>query len=157
MECSLVKICISRGHARELEIDAGHYDAVKMPRFVASLSQLPQLSEDIIFRGALRLQSALEDMHAASILHADMKSDNVLLNTADVWRLADFGACVEVGQPIQSCTEVCTPTACCFALQFSCVGHVYPLSISSCCYEMYPTSSLVSSVSLVCRPGILVP
>ncbi|DBB13030.1 TPA: Protein kinase, membrane associated tyrosine threonine 1 [Trebouxia sp. C0006] len=48
-------------------------------------------------------------MHAASILHADMKSDNVLLNTADVWHLADFGACVEVGQPIQSCNEAWYP------------------------------------------------
>ncbi|DBA78858.1 TPA: hypothetical protein ACH3X1_008745 [Trebouxia sp. C0004] len=80
-----------------------------MPRFVASLSQLPQLSEDIIFRGALRLQSALEDMHAVSLLHADYKSDNVLLNTADMWHLADFGACVEFGQPIQSCTEAWYP------------------------------------------------
>ncbi len=31
VECSLVKICISIGHARELEIDEGHYDAVKIP------------------------------------------------------------------------------------------------------------------------------
>lgn len=124
VECSLVKVCVSTARARELDIDEGHYDAVKMPRFVARLSQLPQLSEDIIFRGALRLQSALEDMHAASLLYADLKSDNVLMNTADMWHLADFGACVEFGQPIQSCTEVCTPTACCFASHFLCVGHV---------------------------------
>ena len=45
-------------------------------------------------------------MHAANLLHADVKSDNVVLNTADKWHLADYGACVEFGQPIASCTEV---------------------------------------------------
>ena len=129
----MVKVCISIAHARELAIDEGHYDAVKMPRFVASLSSLPQLSEDIIFRGALRLQSALEDMHAVSLLYADLKSNNVLLNTADMWHLAEFGACVEFGQPIQSCTEVCTPTACCFAYFLMCRACI-PLLISSCCH-----------------------
>ena len=68
-----MKLCISVAHARELEIDEGHYDAVKMPRFVASLSSLPQLSEDLIFIGALCLQSALEDMHGVSLLYADFK------------------------------------------------------------------------------------
>ena len=63
----------------------GQYDAVKMPRFVASLSQLPQLLDDITYRGALRLQSALHKTHAVSLLHADVKSDNVVLNTADMW------------------------------------------------------------------------
>ena len=45
-------------------------------------------------------------MHAANLLHADVKSDNVVLNTADKWHLADYVACVEFGQPIASCTEV---------------------------------------------------
>ena len=36
-----------------------------------------------IYRVALRLQSAMHDMHAVSLLHADLKSDNVVLNTAD--------------------------------------------------------------------------
>ena len=79
-----------------------------MPRFAAGLSQLPQLSDDIIYEGALRLESALQEMHAANLLHADVKSDNVVLNAADKWHLADYGACVEFGQPIRSCTEVCS-------------------------------------------------
>ncbi|DBA75766.1 TPA: hypothetical protein ACH3X1_010177 [Trebouxia sp. C0004] len=82
-----------------------------MPRFAAGLSQLPQLSDDIIYEGALRLESALQEMHAANLLHADVKSDNVLLNTADKWHLADYGACVEFGQPIASCTEAWYPGA----------------------------------------------
>ena len=105
--CCLVKVCISIQHATALDIGEGQYDAVKMPRFAASLSQLPQLSDDIIYEGALRLESALQEMHAANLLHADVKSDNVVLNTADKWHLADYGACVEFGQPIKNCTEVC--------------------------------------------------
>ncbi|KAL0033319.1 hypothetical protein WJX77_003475 [Trebouxia sp. C0004] len=111
VQCSLVKVCISIEHAAILEIGEGQYDAVKMPRFVASLSQLPQLSDDIIYRGALRLQSALHEMHVVSLLHAGVKSDNVVLNTADMWHLADYGACVEFGQPIMSCTEAWYPGA----------------------------------------------
>ena len=108
VNCCLVKVCISSQHATALEIGEGQYDAVKMPRFAAGLSQLPQLSPDIIHQGALRLESALQEMHAANLLHADVKSDNVVLNAADKWHLADYGACVEFGQPIKICTEVCS-------------------------------------------------
>ena len=94
-------MCISSQHAAALEIGEGQYDVVKMPRFAAGLSQLPQLSDDIIYEGALRLESALQEMHAANLLHADVKSDNVVLNAADKWHLADYGACVEFGQPIK--------------------------------------------------------
>ena len=66
----MVKGCVGIEHAI-LEIGEQHNDAVKMPRFVTSLSQLSQLSEDTIYRGALRLQSALEGVHAVSLLHAD--------------------------------------------------------------------------------------
>lgn len=55
--------------------------------FLSSLSQLPQLSEAIVCSGALRLESPLLQMHAVSLLHADVKSSNVVLNTADIWRL----------------------------------------------------------------------
>ena len=108
VNCCLVKVCISIQHATALDIGERQYDAVKMPRFAAGLSQLPQLSDDIIYEGSLRLESALQEMHAANLLHADVKSDNVVLNTADKWHLADYGACVEFGQPIASCTEVCS-------------------------------------------------
>ena len=105
VKSSLVTVPVSKEHAAALEISEGH-KAVKMPRFLSSLRQLPQLSEAIIYRGALRLESALQEMHAASLLHADIKSDNVVLNVADMWHLADYGSCVAFGQPIQSCTQV---------------------------------------------------
>ena len=109
VKCSLVNISVSKEHAKSMEIGEGDYDAVNMPRYAASLSQLPQLPTTIIYRGALRVESALMQMHAASILHADVKSANVLLNTADMWHLADFGSCVEFGKPVISCTEVVCP------------------------------------------------
>lgn len=76
--------------ATALGIGEGQFDAVKVPRFAAGLSQLPQLSDDIIYEGALRLQSALQEMRAANLLHANVKSDNVVLNAADKWHLADY-------------------------------------------------------------------
>ena len=96
-----------------------------MPSILASLLQLPQLLDEIMYRGALRVQSALQEMHAVSLLHADVKNDNMVLNIADMWHLAGHGACVEFGQPIMSCTEACTPTTYCFASQFLRVGQAY--------------------------------
>ena len=125
VSCCLVKVCISIQHAAALEIGEGQYDAVKMPRFAAGLSQLPQLSDDIIYEGALRLESALQEMHAANLLHADVKSDNVVLNAADKWHLADYGACVEFGQPIKSCTEVCYCSEHTLASQLIRGGHAH--------------------------------
>ena len=107
--CCLVKVCISIQHAAALEIGTEQYNAVKMPRFASGLSQLPHLSDGIILEGGLRLESALQEMHDVKLLHADVKSANVVLNIAHRWHLADYGACVEFGQPIHSCTEVCFP------------------------------------------------
>lgn len=109
VKCTLVNISVSKEHAKSMEIGEGDYDAVSMPKYAASLSQLPQLSADIIYRGALRVESALMQMHAASIVHADVKSANVLLNSADMWHLGDYGSCVEFGKPVISCTEVICP------------------------------------------------
>ena len=75
-------VSISAKHAKVLQIGQGDYKAVKMPMFAATLSGLPQLSEELIFRGAARIESGLEMLHKASILHAGVKGDNVLLNTA---------------------------------------------------------------------------
>jgi len=68
VKCALVNISVSKEHAKSMEIGEGDYDAVSMPKYAASLSQLPQLPTTIIYRGALRIESALMQMHAASIL-----------------------------------------------------------------------------------------
>ena len=106
VRCAIVNIGVSREHARSLVIGEGDYHAVSMPKYAASLSQLPQLPTSIIYRGVLRIESALAQMHAASLLHADVKSAIVLLKTADTWHLADYGSSVDFGKPVISCTEV---------------------------------------------------
>lgn len=52
----------------------------------------------MMYRAALCLSGALHGWHAVTVLHADVKGDSVVLNTADLWRLADYGACIEFGQ-----------------------------------------------------------
>ena len=129
--CSSVNISVSKEHAKSVEIGEGDYDAVNMPRYAASLSQLPQLPTTIIDRGALRVESALLQMHAAPMLHADVKSANVLLNTADMWHLADYGSCVEFGKPVISCTEVvCPPEMCCAAVFLTFVVQVSVVALA---------------------------
>ena len=138
VRCCLVEVCIGSQHATLLGIGQGQHDAVKMPRFAARLSQLPQPSDDIIYQGALRLQSALQDMHAVKLLHADVKSDNVVVNTADMWHMADYRACVEFSQPIKSCTQVCSRSehSLLLGITVSSVGHAH--FVCSACTPCQP-------------------
>lgn len=43
----------------------------------------------IIYEGALRLECALQELHAVSLLHIDVQSDSVVWNTVDMWHLTD--------------------------------------------------------------------
>ncbi|CAL8462729.1 g2262 [Coccomyxa elongata] len=76
-----------------------------MRRFVSVLSELPQLSDKLIYEGGLRLVDALERMHAAGRMHCDVKGPNVLLTEKGHWYLGDYGASVKVGEKVWSCTE----------------------------------------------------
>ena len=77
------------------------------------------MSHDIIHDGALRLESALQEMHAVNLLHAHVKSSNVVLNQADRWHLTHHGACADFGQPVHSCTEVYSQLAQPVVLRYS--------------------------------------
>ena len=102
----LIKVGLEGDSARAVEVGPGEYEALKMRRFVGVLSELPQLSDKLIYEGGLRLVDALERMHAAGRVHCDVKGPNVLLTENGHWYLGDYGASVKVGSKVWSCTQV---------------------------------------------------
>lgn len=102
----LVKVVLEGDSARTGEVGPRECEALKMRRFVSVLSELPQLSDKLIYEGGLRLVDALERMHAAGRVHCDVKGPNVLLTESGHWYLGDYGASVKVGETVWSCTEV---------------------------------------------------
>ena len=99
-------VTVSSEHARTLQLGAGSYDVLKMPWYTASLHQLPQLSHELLCRGGRRLQQAVTAMHEVKLLHTDVKSANVFVDSFGAWFLGDFGASTIFGDKIVYCTEV---------------------------------------------------
>lgn len=97
---------VSLEHARGLELEAGSYDALRMPWYTASLHHLPQLSDELLLRGGRRLQQALRAMHEVNLLHTDVKAANVFVDSSGAWFLGDFGASNMFEDRIKYCTEV---------------------------------------------------
>ncbi|CAF1504387.1 unnamed protein product, partial [Didymodactylos carnosus] len=77
-------------------------------------ANLPQLSEQIIYRNAKRIKEALEYVHSQNIVHLDVKSANVMVDMDEKWYLADFGSAKNIGEPVGSYTH-----------------HFYPVDITS--------------------------
>ena len=70
---------------------------ISLDEFVADEGALP-LEE----RRTLRqnLTEALSTIHRAGLVHSDVQTSNVL-RAGDVWKLADLGAAVAIGEPIR--------------------------------------------------------
>jgi hypothetical protein len=96
-------------HSDQLNVGPGLWAAIKMRHYVSSLAERPQLSEEWIYRGFRRIQSALNAMHALSLVHMDVKSDNVFVDESVRWDLGDFGSTRKIGESIWSFTEVLNP------------------------------------------------
>ncbi|MYS86912.1 serine/threonine-protein kinase [Embleya scabrispora] len=60
------------------------------------------LTSDRVARLGVRLASALEHVHAAGIVHRDVKPSNVLIGPGDAAYLADFGVSRLVDEPTRS-------------------------------------------------------
>eukprot|EP00727_Mastigamoeba_balamuthi_P011790 m51a1_g7233 putative serine threonine protein kinase (295) ;mRNA; f:62042-62926 len=89
--------------------EAVHMHVLVMPRYVSTLTGLPQLPISLIARGFRRLVAALENLHRAGYVHMDVKSDNVLVDNMGFWFLGDCGSAVETGHEIWTCTDVFIP------------------------------------------------
>lgn len=89
-----------------LQLEAGCYDALKIPWYTVSLQQLPQLSHELLCRGGCRLQQAVTAMHEVHLLRTDLKAANVFVDSSGAWFLGDFGASNLFGNKIRFCTEV---------------------------------------------------
>ena len=85
--------------------DAPSLRALVMRRYTQSLALAPQLDLDAVCAGVARLQCALEFMHSRTLVHMDVKSDNVVLDIDGRWLLCDIGSCTVRGQPVTSYTE----------------------------------------------------
>lgn len=97
--------------AVELGLGKQRHESLIMPRLGSSLARLPQLTEPLLHRGGRRLQAAVRRLHAASLIHADLKSDNCIVDASGHWFLSDFGSSVPIGDKIASTTETWSPSS----------------------------------------------
>ncbi len=102
---------VSPEHAKALQMGAGSYDALQLKWYTASLNQLPQLSQGLLYKGGRRLQKALQTMHDLDLMHGDVKPANVFVDDLGNWHLGDFGVAIMFGEKILHCTEVTIMTA----------------------------------------------
>ena len=84
--------------------------AVITPRCIATLAELTHLSDAAVVAGMVRMRTALEFMHSQQLVHCDVKSDNVLVQSDGSWLLFDFGSTTPLELPITSLTEIFHPT-----------------------------------------------
>jgi serine/threonine protein kinase len=109
VKCDVVTVTVH--HNESLNIPIGEWGAVKMKRYLSSLTDVPQLSQDWLYCVYSRIFKALKEMHELKLVHMDVKSDNVFVHDDSLWDLGDFGSTREIGAPIWSYTEVFNPYA----------------------------------------------
>jgi serine/threonine protein kinase len=107
VKCDVVEVTVH--HAEGLGVSPGVWAALKMKRYTTSLTDLPQLPEELLYDGFTRVLNALKAMHALKLVHMDVKADNVFVDEDLNWDLGDFGSTRQIGAPIWSYTQVLTP------------------------------------------------
>ena len=93
----------------------GELTALLMQRHPACVVELPQLSAEVLARGARQLLCALTFMHATRgadekpWVHMDVSAKNVLVAASGDWLLSDFGSAVRDGGAVRTCTTEFLP------------------------------------------------
>jgi hypothetical protein len=109
VKCDVVEVTVH--HSEGLNVSPGEWAAIKMDRYMSSLTETPQLSEKVLYRGFSRILKALKAMHALGLVHMDVKSDNVFVDVDLNWDLGDFGSTRKIGTQVWSYTKVLNPYA----------------------------------------------
>lgn len=79
---------------------------IVMPAYANSLSLVRSNNQEeidaaalepAILRGVIQIREALDTLHAAGVIHNDIKPGNILLDFAGNWHLCDLGSCTCAG------------------------------------------------------------
>jgi hypothetical protein len=96
-------------NSQGLSVSIGEWFALKMRHYHSSLTQVPQLSPKLLYRGYLRMKNALIGLHSLNLVHMDVKSDNVFVDEEGIWNLGDFGSARAPGSLCWTFTDVLNP------------------------------------------------
>ena len=108
VKCEVVEVCVQ--HTDDLDVAVkGKWAAIKMKRFFGSLTDLVPVPEHLIQSGFERILDALKAMHSISLVHMDVKSDNVFIDENGEWNLGDFGSTRPSFTKIWTYTDVLMP------------------------------------------------
>jgi Protein kinase domain len=107
VQSDVIEVIVKRPEG--LDVAPGAWRALKMKRYVSSLTEIPQLDERWLYSGFSRTRKALKAMHKLNLVHSDVKSDNVFVTEDLDWDLGDFGSTRGIGSAVWSNTEVLTP------------------------------------------------
>lgn len=107
VKCDVVQVSVN--DSRGLNIAHGVWAALKMKRYLSSLTDIAQLSETLVYRGFSLILNALKEMHNLKLVHMDVKSDNIFVNENSMWHLGDFGSTRKIGEAVWSFTDVFNP------------------------------------------------
>ena len=109
VKCDVVEVTVH--HSEGLDVSPGVWAALKMKRYMSSLTDIPQLSENWLYCGFTRIFKALKAMHELNLVHMDVKSDNLFVDVDFNWDLGDFGSTRAIGALVWSYTKVLNPYA----------------------------------------------
>ena len=85
----------------------GHFECEAFPLMAGTLATIPRSGNvGVVLVQARRLVRAIRALHAANLVHMDVKPANVFLDVSGSWFLGDFGSMVGVGDRILSCTDM---------------------------------------------------
>ena len=80
-----------------------------MRHYHSSLTQVPQCSLKLLYRGYLRIKKALYLLHGLNLVHMDVKSDNVFVDEDGICNLGDFGSARAPGTSCWTFTDFLNP------------------------------------------------